>query len=171
MLQRIRNRKGFTLVELMIVVAIIGILAAIAIPNFLQFRLKAKTSEAKSNLGAIRSTEVAYFAEWNFYVGNQAPTPIANRAACATKVALGPPPPGSPSSASLPRERVLLRTTCATTFATAHSTTGLTMTAVGDLDGDSRPLPPSTSPTPPTRSSSRAPRSRSRPDSHRRGCR
>ena len=75
MLQKIRNRKGFTLVELMIVVAIIGILAAIAIPNFLQFRLKAKTSEAKSNLGAIRSTEVAYFAEWNFYVGNQTPTP------------------------------------------------------------------------------------------------
>ena len=79
MLQRIRNRKGFTLVELMIVVAIIGILAAIAIPNFLQFRLKAKTSEAKSNLGAIRSTEVAYFAEWDYYVGNQPATPISNR--------------------------------------------------------------------------------------------
>jgi type IV pilus assembly protein PilA len=75
MLQRIRNRKGFTLVELMIVVAIIGILAAIAIPNFLQFRLKAKTSEAKSNLGAIRSTEVAYFAEWNFYVGGSGENP------------------------------------------------------------------------------------------------
>ena len=79
MLQKIRNRKGFTLVELMIVVAIIGILAAIAIPNFLQFRLKAKTSEAKSNLGAIRSTEVAYFAEWDFYVGNQPLTPLASR--------------------------------------------------------------------------------------------
>ena len=79
MLQRIRNRKGFTLVELMIVVAIIGILAAIAIPNFLQFRLKAKTSEAKSNLGAIRSTEVAYFAEWDFYVGTTTPTPVTNR--------------------------------------------------------------------------------------------
>ncbi len=75
MLQKLRNRKGFTLVELMIVVAIIGILAAIAIPNFLQFRLKAKTSEAKSNLGAIRSTEVAYYAEWDFYIGNQAITP------------------------------------------------------------------------------------------------
>ncbi len=75
MLQKIRNRKGFTLVELMIVVAIIGILAAIAIPNFLQFRLKAKTSEAKSNLGAIRSTEVAYFAEWSFFVGNQEEVP------------------------------------------------------------------------------------------------
>jgi len=77
MLQKIRNRKGFTLVELMIVVAIIGILAAIAIPNFLTFRMKAKTAEAKSNLGAIRSTEVAYFAEWDFYVGNVARNPAA----------------------------------------------------------------------------------------------
>jgi type IV pilus assembly protein PilA len=86
MLQKIRNRKGFTLVELMIVVAIIGILAAIAIPNFLNFRLKAKTSEAKSNLGAVRSTEVAYFAEWNWYVGNQAATPVADRTNNAMKV-------------------------------------------------------------------------------------
>ncbi len=75
MIRRMRSRKGFTLVELMIVVAIIGILAAIAIPNFLNFRMKAKTSEAKSNLGAIRSTEVAYFAEYNLYVVNQPYTP------------------------------------------------------------------------------------------------
>jgi len=87
MMRRIRNRKGFTLVELMIVVAIIGILAAIAIPNFLNFRLKAKTSEAKSNLGAIRSTEVAYYAEWNTYVGNQAYTPVGGRASNSNKVA------------------------------------------------------------------------------------
>jgi type IV pilus assembly protein PilA len=73
---RIRSKKGFTLVELMIVVAIIGILAAIAIPNFLNFRMKAKTSEAKSNLGAIRSTEVAYFAEYNAYIINQGYTPV-----------------------------------------------------------------------------------------------
>jgi len=79
MLRKLRNRKGFTLVELMIVVAIIGILAAIAIPNFLNFRLKAKTSEAKSNLGAIRSTEVAYYAEWSTWVGAQTFTPIADR--------------------------------------------------------------------------------------------
>jgi type IV pilus assembly protein PilA len=75
MLKKIRSRKGFTLVELMIVVAIIGILAAIAIPNFLNFRMKAKTSEAKSNLGAIRSTEVAYYAEYSGYIVNQAWTP------------------------------------------------------------------------------------------------
>ena len=67
MLRLLKNKKGFTLIELMIVVAIIGILAAIAIPNFLTFRLKAKTSEAKSNLGAIRTVEEAYKAEEDTY--------------------------------------------------------------------------------------------------------
>ncbi|MBI2370572.1 MAG: prepilin-type N-terminal cleavage/methylation domain-containing protein, partial [Deltaproteobacteria bacterium] len=52
MLRRFHNRQGFTLIELMIVVAIIGILAAIAIPNFLRFQAKSKQSEAKTNLAA-----------------------------------------------------------------------------------------------------------------------
>jgi len=58
-----RKEKGFTLIELMIVVAIIGILAAIAIPNFLKFQARAKQSEAKQNLGAIFTSYTSYFAD------------------------------------------------------------------------------------------------------------
>lgn len=69
MTKRIRsNQKGFTLIELMIVVAIIGILAAIAIPNYLTYQLKAKTAEAKTNLGGIRTGEEAYLAENDVYL-------------------------------------------------------------------------------------------------------
>lgn len=63
----IRNKKGFTLIELMIVVAIIGILAAIAIPNFLKFQAKSKQSEAKTNLKAVFTAETSYFGENNTY--------------------------------------------------------------------------------------------------------
>jgi type IV pilus assembly protein PilA len=62
-----KNRKGFTLIELMIVVAIIGILAAIAIPNFLKFQAKSKQSEAKTNLKAIYTAETGYYGENNTY--------------------------------------------------------------------------------------------------------
>ncbi|MBI3359120.1 MAG: prepilin-type N-terminal cleavage/methylation domain-containing protein [Nitrospirae bacterium] len=55
-----KNSKGFTLIELMIVVAIVGILAAIAIPNFLGYQAKAKTSEAKVNLGGIFSSQQTF---------------------------------------------------------------------------------------------------------------
>jgi type IV pilus assembly protein PilA len=61
------KNKGFTLIELMIVVAIIGILAAIAIPNFLGFVSKARRSEVKSNLEAIYRAELAYFGEKDRY--------------------------------------------------------------------------------------------------------
>jgi type IV pilus assembly protein PilA len=65
----LRKQEGFTLIELMIVVAIIGILAAIAIPNFLQYQLKSRQSEAKTNLQAIKTSEVSFNAERGCYVG------------------------------------------------------------------------------------------------------
>lgn len=61
------NRKGFTLIELMIVVAIIGILAAIAIPNFIAMQLRAKRSELPTNVDGIRTAEKAYHHEWDAF--------------------------------------------------------------------------------------------------------
>ncbi len=64
MLQKLRgnNSKGFTLIELMIVIAIIGILAAIAIPNFIAYRNKAFCSAAESDANAIASGLADYYA-------------------------------------------------------------------------------------------------------------
>ena len=69
MFKQLKGQKGFTLIELMIVVAIIGILAAIAIPNFLQYQLKSRQAEAKTNLQAIKTSEVAFQAERGCYIG------------------------------------------------------------------------------------------------------
>jgi len=63
MLKSFRKQEGFTLIELMIVVAIIGILAAIAIPNFIQYQMRSRTSEAKTNLSAVKTAELAFQAE------------------------------------------------------------------------------------------------------------
>ena len=63
-----RNNKGFSLVELMIVVAIIGILAAIAIPNFISMQLKAKRGELPGNVDGIKTAELAYDASFDGYV-------------------------------------------------------------------------------------------------------
>ena len=77
MLTNITKRigRGFTLIELMIVVAIIGILAAIAIPNFVKFQCRSKQSEAKTNLKALYVAEEAYRGEYDLYV------PITNNTA------------------------------------------------------------------------------------------
>ena len=130
MLSRMKGNQGFTLIELMIVVAIIGILAAIAIPNFMTYQAKARQSEAKVGLGGIFTTATSYFAENGTY--SVAPS------------GLGYSPAGSPkytfSYNGSQINTVTTATICnglATVTAASASASQFTAAANGNIDGDS----------------------------------
>jgi len=129
---KFHKSKGFSLVELMIVVAIMAILAAIAIPSFMKFSMKAKTAEASQNLSGIRTAEESYRAEEDAYL------------ACTgyPNTVLAPPPASgtpwsTPSSGNFATIGFAAdgRVRYCYTVTTA-SATGPTfgVTAVGDLD-------------------------------------
>jgi type IV pilus assembly protein PilA len=138
MSRRSRSQAGFTLIELMIVVAIIGILAAIAIPNFMRFQLRARSSEGKSNLAAIRGAELGYFAEYNAFV----PAAVTPAALPLGRTPWPAPAPGCPncfdSLGFTPEGDVLFQYEVVAAVA-GGSTAGpdvFTAAAAADLDGD-----------------------------------
>jgi type IV pilus assembly protein PilA len=63
----LKRQDGFTLVELMVVVAIIGLLSAVAIPNFKKYQAKSKTSEAKLQLSAAYTAQQSFYSDFNIY--------------------------------------------------------------------------------------------------------
>jgi type IV pilus assembly protein PilA len=66
------NEKGFTLIELMIVIAIIGILAAIAIPQFSAYRQRSYNSSANADLRNAATAQEAYYVDWMTYTTTEA---------------------------------------------------------------------------------------------------
>jgi prepilin-type N-terminal cleavage/methylation domain-containing protein len=127
---------GFTLVELMIVVVILGILAAVAIPAFTRYVKRSKTSEATGNISKIYQGEVSYF--------NQASEQSVASFASAART-----PSGTLSASKFPAQPTAFTSNAGWSaigfsvdsplyyaYTATGSATSFTASASGDIDGD-----------------------------------
>jgi len=141
---KIRTVSGFSLIELMIVVAIISFLSIIAVPNFFRFLAKAKRSEAYMNLSSIYTAQKAYWAETGKYTSQ-----------LSGKDSVGWQPEGYAGGGANERFNYTygfgngaegknyftgkLQTSHTYMSMTKADKTGFVVAAVGDIDGDGEP--------------------------------
>lgn len=142
------RRLGFTLIELMVVVAIIGILASIAIPLYQRFTLKAKTAEAANNIGAIRTLQTTFETTNDNYANIAAWEPAALPGTTKTQWTALPCPPGCTRLTTnaacttfacigfQPEGQVYYQYTSPHTLAQPNAKGEYAVAAQGDLDGD-----------------------------------
>ncbi len=114
-----KDEAGFTLVELMVVVAIIGILAAVAIPNFRSYQAKSRTSDAKLILSALYMAEETFFGDTGTY------------ASCLRDMGFDSPSWSTPTAAA--PEGAAITATPTTFYAHGFSAGSTSPGAVGDL--------------------------------------
>ena len=137
---RSTRKAGFTLIELMIVVGIIGVLVAVAIPNFISYQARSRRSEAFVNLAAIARSQLAYAAETGEYF-EAAPFPdFSSNGLGTTKMDWDAASDAAYAALGWKPEGDVFYSYESNTGATACTCTlCFTVSAFGDVDGDGLP--------------------------------
>ena len=121
------ENRGFTLVELMIVVAIIAIIAAIAIPQYSQYVINAKTTHAKNDLLQMATLQEQYYQDCRQYAANAGTGAVVSAAGTCGNVITWPDANSAPSAASSTVSGKYFQYT----IATANSAQNFTIQAKG----------------------------------------
>jgi len=85
-------KRGFTLLELIVVIVIVGILAAVALPQYFRVAERARTSEASSLLGTLRSAQIRYYADKAVFTANLADLDVDTTTTKFYTMAVAAPP-------------------------------------------------------------------------------